>query len=190
MCDLISIATIGTSVLGAAAGGAQQYQNQKQVVGYQNKVAAVTQQNAATAANQSYTAILERVAQARAAASQESFSASRSAAQAAGSLTAGAAHLGIGASGLTGDLRVAVAQQIAEDRALRMRNADWQEQQILRSMDQVASQQQSRVNSAIGNPVPGIDWVGLLGGLANTSIGAYDSYQRRSAIRDSMKPKG
>lgn len=177
MCDVVSIIGLSLAVASATGTAVQQSDNQRRTVHYQERVQAATSANAAKAANAQYIATLERVSQARAAAANEAFDAARAADKATASLTVGAEKLGLGSS--TTDLRLAIAQKAAQDHAIRTRNMDWQEQQILRSLDGINAQQQSRNNGAVGNPVQGVDYIGLIGRLGSDSLSTYNSYQNR-----------
>lgn len=167
---------IGAAISAAAAIGAaaQQADNQRRQVNYQNRLADVTSANAADAAEADYVAAAERVSQVRQSAAQEAFEASREAGRAVASLEVGAEFAGL-SGGVVDDIRKSIAIQAAEDAALRERNASWQEQQVLRSVVNIQAQQRSRLNSAIPSPVPGIDYGSLIGGLGSAiTTGAQD----------------
>lgn len=184
MCDAVALAAGIIAVVGAAGTAVQQNENQRRQVNYQNRVGAAASANAAKAASANYVAVLERMSQARAAAANESMSASQAAIKAQGTLAAGATALGIGDGGVYQDLSVSIAQQAAQDHVLRMRNADWQQQQIMRSLDQIGSEQQSRVNQAAGAPVNGVDYVGILGRFGQDAVNIYGGYQSRQAAKN------
>jgi len=164
MCVLVS-AIVG--IVAAVGSAVQQHDNQRRQYNYQDRVARQTEANAAQAANSDYLAVSERVVQTREAAAQEAFDASRESDRAQGTLTVGAQAAGI-TGGTVNDLRFSIAQQAADNVALQQRNASWEEQQIMRAMQDIQNQQQSRLNSAMPSPVQGIDYAGLLGNLGNS----------------------
>lgn len=178
MCAPALIGAVITAV--AAAGGAvQQADNQRRQVHYQDRVARATEQSAAKAADADYLATAERISQVRQAAAQEAFDASREADRAQAQLTAGAEFSGL-QGGSVDDLRVTLAQQAADAVAIRQRNAGWEEQQIMRSMVNIQTQQQSRLNAAMPTPVPGVDYVALLGGLGTAATQAASAPSNRN----------
>lgn len=181
MCDAISLISLGLSITSAAGTAYQQSANQRSQVRYQSGLTRATQLNAARAANSDYIATAERIVQQRQSAAQEAFEAAREADRAQGELLAGAERAGLGGS--VGDLRSSIAVQAANDLAIRSRNADWQEQQIMRSLENINAQHQSRLNAAMPTPVPGVDYLGILGGLAQDALGAYGGYQVRQERR-------
>lgn len=177
MCDVSAV----VAVVAAAGTAAQQSENQRRQVSFQRKQSVAVAGNASRAAESNYLALLDRLNQSRQAAALETFDASRAADKAQASLIAGGEAAGIGNS--TGDLRVAVAQQAAQDHAVRLQNMDWQTVQILRSFDQVGTEQQSRINAAVGSPINGPDWVGILGNLGSDLTRSYSNSQYRQTLR-------
>lgn len=170
MCAPIAGAVIaGLAAIGTAV---QQADNQRRQVNYQDRVARATETSAANAADADYLAVAERISQVRQSVAQEAFAAGQEADRAQASLEAGAEFSGL-QGGVVGDLRTTIAQQAADSVALRQRNASWEEQQIMRSMVNIQTQQQSRLNAAMPTPVPGVDYVGLLGNLGTAAVQGY-----------------
>lgn len=178
MCEPATLTAISLGISAISAGGAiyTQTANQRSQISYQDRVARVTRENAGKAADSNYAALAERVVQTRAASAQEAFMASRGADQALGQMTVGGERAGL-SPGATGDLRATIALKIAEDAATRSRNASGNEQQIMRSFESVQAEQQSRLNSAMGQPVAGADYLGILGGLAQAGIQGYSNLE-------------
>ena len=174
MCEPVSI-MMGVAAIG---GAIQQQQNQRKQMNYSRDMVRSTEQNAAAAAGSDYEALAGRVIQTRASVAQEAFEASRAADRARGSLVAGAEGAGL-AGGSIDDLRMSITAQLANQASARNKNLTWTEQQIARQFDSVRNQHQSRLNSAMPNPVPGVDYMGLLGGL----VGAYAGYSDRQENR-------
>lgn len=164
------------AALGAVGTAVQQADNQRRQVNYQDRLARATEQNAALAAESDYVAAAERIDQVRQSAAQEAFDASRESDRALSSLTAGSQAAGLSA-GAIGDLRATIATQAADSAAIRERNASWEEQQIMRSLVNIQTQQQSRLNQAMPTPVPGVDYAGLVGNLGQAGVLGYRSFQ-------------
>lgn len=156
------------AAVGAIGGAVQQADMQRRQVHYQQRLIEATETNAALAAESDYVAAAERIDQTRQAAAQESFEASRELDRAQATVTAGAQDAGLSA-GAVGDLRTTIAMQAAESAAIRERNTSWEEAQIMRSLVNIQTQQQSRLNQAMPNPVPGVDYASLIGGLGQAA---------------------
>ena len=168
MCSVAAAALV-VGVVSAVGTAVQQDQQQKSQVRYQNRVTEITQQNAAKAAAADYVATAERAAQVRQASAQEAFEASRSAEKARSTLAVGAAAAGLEGVSID-DLSTTIAIQAAEDAAIRQRNLDWQDAQILRSMERIQVDEQNRANSRYLPAIPGVDYAGLLGRLAQSGV--------------------
>lgn len=177
MCEVGAVVAIAAAI-GTAV---QQGQNQRRMASFQSKQQATVAGNASRAAESNYLALLDRLNQSRQAAAAETFDATRAADRAQATLVAGSESAGIGGS--TGDLRIAIAQQAAQDHAIRLQNSDWQTIQIMRQFDQVGTEQQGRINAAVGSPINGPDWVGILGRLGSDLAGSYENSQKRAEIR-------
>lgn len=191
MCEPATIAAASLIIGGvSAAGGAvQQSMNQRRQLSYQNRMIRDTEINSAQSAAADYQALGTQQTQVRSSVALEAFEAARQAEVARGQLAVGAASTGV-IGGNINDIAGNIARQLAMDSAVRRRNLSWQESQISRSFDQVRAQHQSRLNAAQGNPVPGVDWMGLVGGLAQTGLGYANFKSQQTSNQNNLRIPG
>lgn len=191
MCDPGTIAATSLIIGGvSAAGGAvQQQMNQRRQLSYQRDMIRATEVNAAQSAASDYQALGAQTTQLRSSVAMEAFQAARQAEVARGQLTVGAASTGL-VGGNIQDISGNIARQLAMDSAVRRRNLSWQEGQIARSFDQVRAEHQSRLNAAAPQAVPGVDWMGLIGGLAQTGLGYANFRSQQTSNQNNLRIPG
>lgn len=167
MCE----ATIIIGTVTAALSAAQQQQNQRVMVDHRQKMAEATFEASSKAAGTSYAAALERASQGRQAAALEMQQASQDARAAIA--TAAVATGEAGANQVFDDVVNTIAIQASDYQAVRQRNLDWEEDQIMRSMEGIQAQQESRNMAGMGQTIAGIDYAGILGGLLKSGLEGY-----------------
>lgn len=174
------------AVVSAAGTAWQQSDQQRRQVNYRNRVTKVTEETASKAADSDYAAIAERVVQTRQSAAEEAYDSLRQSRMADASLTAGANAAGM-SGGVVGDLRATLAIQAADNVALRERQASWEEDQIMRSLVNIQTQQMSRLNATMSGPIAGINYGQLLGtlGSAATDLASPDAFTNSWDLRPS-----
>lgn len=169
---------LGLAVVSAAGTAVQQSENARKQANYQDRLARRTEQNAAAAAESDYVAQLEQLNQVRAAASEESLRTSQELEKARANLRVSAETAGL-VDGVVDDLRAGLAVQAAQDAAIDARNLTFEENQIMRGVDQILATQQSRLNAAMPSPIQGIDYGRMIGTLGQ-GIGNYASYRAQT----------
>lgn len=179
---------LGLAIVSAAGTAVQQADNANKQAKYQNQIARATEQNAAVAAESDYVAQLEQLNQVRAAATEESLRTSQELEKAKATLRVGAETAGL-SEGVVDDLRAGLAVQAAQDAAIDARNLTFEENQIMRGVDKILANQQSRLNAAMPSPIQGIDYGRMIGTLGQ-GIGAYGSYQAYQAQTQGSTPNG
>lgn len=165
---------LGLAIVSAAGTAVQQSDNARKQANYQDRLARATEQNAAAAAESDYVAQLEQLNQVRAAATEESLRTTQELEKAKATLRVSAETAGL-SEGVVDDLRAGLAVQAAQDAAIDARNLTFEENQILRGVDKILANQQSRLNAAMPSPIQGIDYGRMIGTLGQ-GIGANAQY--------------
>lgn len=151
---------------------AQDKQNQKKGRAYQEQVQQRTTASANANAASAYTALERRSEQARDAAALSMQRSAKEAEAAMARVRVSGAARGVGGQTL-GDVMQSVQVQAAEYQAVRAKQLDWEQLQILSAMDDVRVQQQNQINSGAGGPVAGPNYTAILGQLAGSIAGFY-----------------
>ena len=190
MCEPASLATASLIIGGTATvgGGVQQYINQGRMVRAQERTIRAVEQNAAQSAASDYQALGAQLSQQRQSVALEAWQTARQAEVARGALAVGAQASGIRGGTVT-DMSSSIASQLAIDSAVRRRNLGWTEAQIARQFDAVRNEHISRLNAAAPQAVPGVDWLGLVGGLAQLGTG-YANFQGQQQTNQRMAGAG
>lgn len=173
MCEPVTLTIVG---LGLSAGATSaslvgQRAAAKSLEHHQKRVLERTTQNANEAAVNSYGATLSRIVQERVSSALEITTDARQARAAKATARNFAAAGGISGTAAA-DVQQDLDFQNAEFFATRRKQLEWNEEQILRSLEGIRAQQQNRVLGALGGPIKGPDYFGALGNLFGQGVGA------------------
>lgn len=172
MCEPISltVAAIGLSALSTGANLYAQEQQSRALKRHQKGVFLRTVENADSAARSAYSAGLSRIVQERASTALRINQDARGARSAIATVRNLAATRGVSGAAV-GDVEQNVAFTNAEFFATRNRQLEWNETQIHRQLEGIRAQQQNRIIGALGQPIPGPDYLGAIGGfLSNAAL--------------------
>ena len=156
--------TIATTAMQARAQAA----NQKAMLSYENEKTKRVGESAQKARYADMRALADRARQMEEKAAMELNLEMRAAEEQLSSATVSAQAAGVGELGLT-DLSTTLGIKASESAAARNRTLSWEQQQVMRSMDKVQATYENRMNQRYLPGIPGIDWAGVLGGLASAA---------------------
>jgi len=158
----------GITLATTAAKARAEAKNQEAMLSYENEKTKRVAKEAQKARYADMRALSDRARQMEESAAMELNLEMRAAEEqiAMGSVSAQAS--GVGELGLA-DLTTTLGIKAGESAAARSRTLSWEQQQVMRSMDKVESQYRTRMNTRYLPGIPGVDWAGVLGGIASAA---------------------